>query len=82
MERILIVEDEPLVRMVLAEHLRDHAYEVLEAGDASEAVHLLKSSSVKFNLAAQSYDEPSSDFTVSADHRLALGGWYPSASRS
>lgn len=38
---ILIVEDEILVRMAAAEHLRDAGYTVLEATDAAEAVRLI-----------------------------------------
>ncbi len=35
--RILLVEDEVLIRMVLAEHLRDLGLTVVEAGSAEEA---------------------------------------------
>ena len=38
---IMVVEDEPLVRMLLADHLREEQFEVAEAGDADEAVRLL-----------------------------------------
>ena len=40
--RILIVEDEVLTRMVLAEELRDAGYTVFEASNADEAMTLLK----------------------------------------
>ena len=36
--RILIVEDEPLVRAVLAENLRDAGFSVVEATNAGEAL--------------------------------------------
>jgi CheY-like chemotaxis protein len=39
---ILVVEDEVLVRFVLAEHLRDCGYKVVEAGGAAEAVTVLE----------------------------------------
>ena len=38
MYTVLVVEDEMLVRMPIAEHLRDCGYHVLEAGNASEAI--------------------------------------------
>lgn len=39
---LLLVDDEPLVRMVAAEHLRDLGYTVLEAGDAREALQVFE----------------------------------------
>jgi CheY-like chemotaxis protein len=36
--RILIVEDEPLVRLTLAENLRDAGFSVVEAANAEEAL--------------------------------------------
>jgi CheY-like chemotaxis protein len=35
---VLVVEDELMVRMPIAEYLRDCGYNVLEAGNASEAI--------------------------------------------
>jgi CheY-like chemotaxis protein len=35
---VLVVEDETMVRMPIAEYLRDCGYNVLEASDASEAI--------------------------------------------
>jgi two-component system, response regulator PdtaR len=40
--RVLVVEDEQLVRMILAESLRADAFEVLEAGNADEALVVLE----------------------------------------
>lgn len=39
---VLIVEDEVLIRMVIAEELRDAGYEVVEACDGEEALALLR----------------------------------------
>ncbi len=39
---VLIVEDEVLVRMVVAEYLRDCGFMVIEAGSAQEALALFK----------------------------------------
>jgi CheY-like chemotaxis protein len=35
---VLVVEDEVLVRTMVAEFLRDHEYDVIEAADAAEAL--------------------------------------------
>lgn len=35
---VLVVEDESMVRMPIAEYLRDCGYKVVEAGDAGEAI--------------------------------------------
>jgi CheY-like chemotaxis protein len=42
LERILLVEDEALVRLGLAEFLRECGYRVLEASDAKEASDILE----------------------------------------
>lgn len=39
---ILVVEDEPLVRMDIADQLRDHGYSVHEAGNADDAILVLE----------------------------------------
>lgn len=43
MATILVVEDDPQLLAMLAEHLRDCGYEVLEASNADEAMALLGS---------------------------------------
>ena len=40
--RVLVVEDEPLLRMFNADMLSDAGFEVLEASDADEALRLLE----------------------------------------
>lgn len=40
--RILVVEDEPLVRMSVAMHLADEGFDPLEASNADEAIALLE----------------------------------------
>jgi CheY-like chemotaxis protein len=42
---ILVVEDEPLIRISIADHLRSVGYLVVEAGTADEAVSVLSSGS-------------------------------------
>ena len=39
--RVLVVDDEPLLRLVNVDMLSDAGFEVLEAGDADEALRLL-----------------------------------------
>ena len=40
---VLIVEDEPMLRMLAVDMVEDAGFEVLEAGDADEAVRILES---------------------------------------
>lgn len=40
---VLIVEDEPLIRMITAEGLQDEGFQVLEADSADEAFRILSS---------------------------------------
>jgi CheY-like chemotaxis protein len=42
-EIVLVVEDEVLVRMVIADYLRECGYRVIEAGSAVEAITVLQS---------------------------------------
>jgi CheY-like chemotaxis protein len=42
-QTVLIVEDEVLVRMVIADYLRECGYHVIEAGSAAEAITVLES---------------------------------------
>ena len=46
MERILIIDDEASVREVLRDILEDEGYDVLEAGDGIEGLHLMKTEPV------------------------------------
>jgi CheY-like chemotaxis protein len=43
--RILVVEDEPLVRMFAVDALEDSGFQVIQAGDAAEALTALSRSS-------------------------------------
>jgi CheY-like chemotaxis protein len=43
MHTVLVVEDEMMVRMPIAEYLRDCGYNVVEAGDANEAIAAMDS---------------------------------------
>jgi len=39
---VLLVEDEPLLRAVTSDHLRDEGFRVIEAAAAAEAIALLE----------------------------------------
>jgi CheY-like chemotaxis protein len=43
MRTVLVVEDEMMVRLPIAEYLRDCGYNVVEAGDANEAIAAMDS---------------------------------------
>jgi two-component system, response regulator PdtaR len=43
---VLIVEDDPLLRMATASYLRDEGFDVIEATDADEAIRILEYTSV------------------------------------
>jgi two-component system, response regulator PdtaR len=44
--RVLVVEDETLLRILIVEELRDAGYDVVETGTADEAARLLTSASI------------------------------------
>jgi CheY-like chemotaxis protein len=45
-QTVLVVEDEILIRFILADSLRDIGYQVLEAADGDEGLHILNSGQV------------------------------------
>ncbi|MGF1622382.1 MAG: response regulator [Rhodomicrobiaceae bacterium] len=55
--QILVVEDEVLVRMAIADELRDAGFAVIEAGNADEALSVLRTSS-RIDLIASDIDMP------------------------
>jgi PleD family two-component response regulator len=59
---ILVVEDEVLVRMVIADQLRNAGYTVIEAADAQQALDTL----------AHGFDVK----LVMSDIQMRLDGWY------
>jgi PAS domain S-box-containing protein len=48
--RLLLVDDEPVIRTFAAESLRELGYEVLEAGDGPQALRLLNTASGRLDL--------------------------------
>ncbi|PSJ36335.1 response regulator [Allosphingosinicella deserti] len=47
--RVMVVEDEPLLRMMLADQLGEDAFEVLEAENADVALSILRTSGLELN---------------------------------
>jgi CheY-like chemotaxis protein len=47
---ILVVEDEVLIRLVIADYLRECGFKVYEAGNAAEALEILEADNTKIDL--------------------------------
>lgn len=58
---ILVVEDEVLLRVALAEYLRECGFRVYEAGNGTEAITLLKSRKYLIDLVLSDVDMPDID---------------------
>ena len=58
---ILVVEDEVLLRVALAEYLRECGFKVYEAGNGAEAIALLKSRKYLIDLVLSDVDMPEVD---------------------
>lgn len=48
MRRVLVVEDEPLIRLTIIAALEDAGFEVIEAATADDAIGILKEQSIHF----------------------------------
>lgn len=59
-ETVLVVEDEVLLRLVVAEYLRDCGYRVIEAANADEAVLVLKDPRMVIDVLFSDIDMPGS----------------------
>ena len=59
--RVLIVDDEPLIRWSLAETLTDSGHSVIEAGDGEGAVHLLTDGDQPIDVILLDYRLPDSN---------------------
>src|SRR5260370_35479551 len=59
--RVVIVDDEPLIRWSLAETLTDSGHSVSEAGDGEAPVHLLTDGDRPFDVVLLDYRLPDSD---------------------
>jgi CheY-like chemotaxis protein len=58
METILVVEDEILVRIFIAQYLRDCGYRVIEAVGADEAIAVLKQAEIVVDVIFSDIDMP------------------------
>jgi DNA-binding NtrC family response regulator len=59
--RVLIVDDEPLIRWSVAETLTDSGDEVIEAGDAKQALEVLAAASAPVDVVLLDYRLPDSN---------------------
>ena len=57
-DTVLVVEDEVLIRMVIAQYLRDCGYRVIEAASADEAVIVLKQSELRIDAVLSDVEMP------------------------
>ena len=57
---VLIVEDEILIRWVIAQHLRDCGYRVIEAGSGDEAVDILRRTALAVDVVFSDVQMPGS----------------------
>lgn len=48
MRRVLVVDDEPLIRMTVIDALEDAGFEVIEAGTADEALDIINDQAIHF----------------------------------
>ncbi len=59
-ETVLVVEDEVLLRLVVAEYLRDCGFKVIEAAHADEAVMVLKQPDLRIDVLFSDVEMPGS----------------------
>jgi CheY-like chemotaxis protein len=59
-ETVLVVEDEVLLRLIVAEYLRDCGYKVIEAANADEAVVVLNQPHLRIDVLFSDIDMPGS----------------------
>jgi CheY-like chemotaxis protein len=64
-ETVLVVEDEVLLRLVVAEYLRDCSFKVIEAAHADEAVMVLKQPDLRIDVLFSDIEMPGMDASQS-----------------
>jgi DNA-binding response OmpR family regulator len=60
LETVLVVEDEVLIRMTIADYLRDCGYRVIDAANADEAVTVLQKASFRIDVILSDIEMPGS----------------------
>jgi CheY-like chemotaxis protein len=55
---VLVVEDEPLIRMMIVSEIEDRGFNVLEAGDAHEALSILGTEAHRIGILFTDVDMP------------------------
>ena len=59
-QTVLVVDDEVLIRMVVADYLRECGYKVIEAANADEALMILKRDDIKLDIVFSDIEMPGS----------------------
>jgi DNA-binding NtrC family response regulator len=59
--RVLVVDDEPLIRWSVSETLSDHGFHVVESGDAQSARNAVRDASREFDVVLMDLRLPDSD---------------------
>jgi CheY-like chemotaxis protein len=59
-QTVLVVEDEVLIRMVIAEYLRDCGFKAIEAANADEALVVLQQSEIPIDIVFTDIEMPGS----------------------
>jgi CheY-like chemotaxis protein len=57
-ETVLVADDDPLIRLCIAEYLRDCGYRVLEASSADEAIAILKKPDIQIDVVLSAVEMP------------------------
>ncbi len=72
---VLLVEDEALIREIMAESLADAGYGVIEAGTGDEAIALIRGHAHEFGIVVTDFHMPGA--ATGADVAACLGVEYP-----
>ena len=71
--RVLVVDDEPLIRWAIAETLADLGYSVIEAGDGETALQALAEASIPVDVILLDYSSRARDQSFAAIPIVCIG---------